>query len=109
MGPVPPRRANQVRFLLSLPVLCCGLALLPSAAGAQDPAPGSAPAQAPTGAQAPEPVQAGTQEPARVPRLVAETREIDLGQVVRGATAEARFELRNEGDDVLRILRAKPG
>jgi hypothetical protein len=34
---------------------------------------------------------------------------IDLGQLVRGEKAEASFALRNEGDAVLRILRAKPG
>jgi len=35
--------------------------------------------------------------------------EIDLGQISRGATVEARFELRNVGDADLHILEAKPG
>ena len=43
------------------------------------------------------------------PRVAVERLEIDLGQVSRGATVEARFELRNVGDRDLRILEAKPG
>jgi len=83
------------------PALCCALLLAPGWA-AQDakeeprPSPGQA--------------EARDSEPAApAPRAVVETREIDLGQVVRGESAEARFELRNDGDEVLRVLRAKPG
>ena len=35
--------------------------------------------------------------------------EVDLGQLVKGETAEARFAIHNRGDETLRILRAKPG
>jgi hypothetical protein len=35
--------------------------------------------------------------------------EIDLGELIRGAAAEARFTLRNTGDETLRILGAEPG
>ena len=35
--------------------------------------------------------------------------EIDLGELVRGAAGEARFTLRNTGDETLRILGAEPG
>jgi hypothetical protein len=40
---------------------------------------------------------------------VVESEQIDLGQLVRGSSAEARFTLRNEGETTLHILRAKPG
>ena len=43
------------------------------------------------------------------PRLEIAATEIDLGSLSKGETAEARFELRNSGDEVLRILEAKPG
>jgi len=43
------------------------------------------------------------------PRVEVERLEIDLGQIARGATVEARFELRNVGDVDLHILEAKPG
>jgi hypothetical protein len=33
----------------------------------------------------------------------------DLGQISRGQPAQARFEIRNRGDGVLKILEAKPG
>jgi hypothetical protein len=38
-----------------------------------------------------------------------DSKEVDLGRLVRGEQAEAVFTLRNEGDAVLRILRVKPG
>lgn len=43
------------------------------------------------------------------PRVEVDAREIDLGTVVRGETVKARFVLRNTGDEVLRVLKAKPG
>ncbi len=43
------------------------------------------------------------------PRAVVETPKIDLGQVPRGDSVEARFVIRNDGDEVLRILKVKPG
>jgi hypothetical protein len=43
------------------------------------------------------------------PRIEIAQREIDLGSLFRGESAEARFEIRNLGDETLRILRAKPG
>jgi hypothetical protein len=43
------------------------------------------------------------------PILVVPAKEVDVGEVFRGEPAEARFELRNEGDETLHILRAKPG
>ncbi len=35
--------------------------------------------------------------------------EVDVGTLIRGATAEAVFTLRNTGDETLRILGAEPG
>lgn len=53
------------------------------------------------------------QEPAGAatigPRLEIEPREIDLGPIDRGADVEAKFTLRNTGDQTLEILKAKPG
>jgi len=43
------------------------------------------------------------------PRVEVETLEIDLGEISRGATVEARFRLRNVGDRDLHILEARPG
>jgi hypothetical protein len=43
------------------------------------------------------------------PRLQADVLEVDLGVLPRGAQAQAEFVLRNDGDDVLRVLQAKPG
>jgi hypothetical protein len=43
------------------------------------------------------------------PRIEAEAAEIDLGMIDRGAPAEAKFTLRNSGDQTLKIIRAKPG
>lgn len=43
------------------------------------------------------------------PRLVVEAESLDLGTVVKGDEVAARFVLRNEGDEELKILRAKPG
>ncbi len=43
------------------------------------------------------------------PKLEIQTTQIDLGQIVRGASAEARFELRNTGGETLEVIRVKPG
>lgn len=43
------------------------------------------------------------------PHMEIEQESIDLGQVVRGETAEAVFTIRNTGADVLKILNVRPG
>jgi hypothetical protein len=43
------------------------------------------------------------------PRLEVDPMEIDLGPIDRGEDAEAKFTLRNTGDQTLEILKAKPG
>ena len=43
------------------------------------------------------------------PRAVVEQTGVDLGEVVRGETVEAVFEISNAGDETLRILKVKPG
>jgi hypothetical protein len=53
--------------------------------------------------------QEGAGSAAIGPRLEVDPMEIDLGAVDRGEDAEARFTLRNTGDQTLKILRAKPG
>jgi hypothetical protein len=68
---------------------------------------GAAPAQEPPAPPAVEQTD-GTQ-PATGPRIEVEQHTVDLGQIVRGETAEARFAFHNRGDETLRILRAKPG
>lgn len=93
MGPAPPRIVTR-RFRFLSPALWCGLAL----------------GWAPLAAQAPPPpAEPQAEVAAPAPRLVVDSNTIDLGQLVRGESAEARFALRNEGDAVLRVLRAKPG
>jgi hypothetical protein len=42
-------------------------------------------------------------------RIEMDQVEVDLGQLVRGETAEARFAIHNRGDEILRIVNAKPG
>jgi hypothetical protein len=53
------------------------------------------------------------QEPAEKapigPRIEVDATEIDLGAISRGEKAEAKFTLRNTGDQTLKILKAKPG
>ena len=72
---------------IAVPVL---LALLAMAGGAAAAQPAEAPAT--TG-----------------PRIEVEQREIDLGSIVRGEAAEARFALHNRGDKTANVLRVKPG
>jgi len=43
------------------------------------------------------------------PHIEVEAAEIDLGVVDKGAPAEAKFTLRNSGDQMLQIIRVKPG
>ncbi|HKQ61723.1 MAG TPA: DUF1573 domain-containing protein [Candidatus Polarisedimenticolaceae bacterium] len=43
------------------------------------------------------------------PHLELTTKSVDLGPIDKGQKAVARFELRNTGDEVLRILNARPG
>jgi hypothetical protein len=43
------------------------------------------------------------------PRIVVDEPDLDLGQLDKGVAAEAKFTLRNAGDETLKILRAKPG
>ena len=84
---------------LSARLLACGVALASCVAAAQS---------------APEPPEVG-QSPARSspekqgPRIEMGQLEVDLGELVKGETAEARFAIHNRGDETLRILRAKPG
>jgi hypothetical protein len=47
--------------------------------------------------------------PAVPPMLVVEKETVDLGDVVRGAKAEATFVLRNTGKIPIKILSARPG
>ncbi len=42
-------------------------------------------------------------------RVSIEQEVIDLGEVVRGATATATFVLRNTGEETLHVFSAKPG
>ena len=46
---------------------------------------------------------------AGTPRVRVQTDVIDLGTIVMGDPAEARFELENVGDGVLEIYSADPG
>jgi hypothetical protein len=43
------------------------------------------------------------------PRIEPEVSEVDVGDLVRGRSAEALFGLRNTGDETLVILGADPG
>lgn len=43
------------------------------------------------------------------PRIVFESETVDLGKVVRGASANATFTFKNAGDTELEILSVKPG
>ena len=89
------RRLRPGRVVV--PVLLASFALAGGTAAAQTPAASPAPEQpsvasAPTGA-----------------RLEVEQSEIDLGAIVRGEIAEARFALHNRGDEIAHVLRVKPG
>jgi hypothetical protein len=55
--------------------------------------------------RAEEPVSAGG--PAA--RIEVESYEVDLGTIDRGDLVEARFAIRNVGEQDLRILKVKPG
>ena len=55
----------------------------------------------------PAPAQAAPQKEGA--RIEMDQLEVDLGQLVKGESAEALFTIHNGGDETLRILRAKPG
>lgn len=57
----------------------------------------------------PAPAAAPAGPAAGVPRVEIEKDTIDLGTVVRGTKAEGTFVLWNRGDDVLKVLSARPG
>ena len=80
--------------------LLLAVLLVSGAAAAQSPRPVAGEA---------EPPAAGAESAVAAPRIEVPEIEIDLGEVVRGETREARFALHNKGDATLRILRAKPG
>jgi len=99
----PPCRAGR---LLTVLALVCASATIAVA----DPAvPGKVAEPAAAVEVAGVAVAAPNAGPESGPRLVVPEREIDVGDVFRGDDAEARLELRNEGDETLHILRAKPG
>jgi len=47
--------------------------------------------------------------PAGGARMTLESETVDLGDVVKGQLATAVFTIRNTGEDLLKILEAKPG
>lgn len=57
--------------------------------------------------------RAGAEDPPAAktggPRIVFEKETMDAGDVVRGSSATVNFVVRNTGDEVLKILSAKPG
>jgi len=46
---------------------------------------------------------------AGAPTVEVVVADVDVGELLRGSTAEAVFTLRNTGDETLRILGADPG
>ena len=93
------RKQLRSRALIRAHFLVCCVALMSCVTLAQTvpdpPASEQAPAQSPPGKQG--------------ARLEMDRLEVDLGQLVKGETAEARFAIHNRGDETLRILNAKPG
>jgi hypothetical protein len=57
----------------------------------------------------PSPAEEPPAQPAPAPKIEIAGTEIDIGQVVRGETAEGSFVVRNTGDAELKIQRVKPG
>ena len=43
------------------------------------------------------------------PKMEVLKKDVDFGQVTRGEQLEAVFEIKNSGDEPLRILKVKPG
>ena len=43
------------------------------------------------------------------PRFTIDKNVVDIGEVIRGKAATAVFDVSNTGDEVLKILSAKPG
>ena len=95
-------RLQQSRFIAALtaPVLALGIGAM--AAGA-DEKPAPAAKEPPNGQSAAEAKAQGG------PRMSIEKETVDLGEVLKGSTASAAFEIRNTGDQVLKILDARPG
>ena len=87
-------RHRSTEILAGAFLLLCG-----PAAGAVETA---APVAPPAGAS-------GAPVAASAPRVEIEKETLDLGTVVRGARAEGTFVLWNRGNDVLRLLSARPG
>ena len=50
-----------------------------------------------------------TGDPSAAPVTETAASDVDLGELIRGASAEAVFILRNTGDETLRILGVEPG
>ena len=83
---------------------------VPSAKPESGPAADSGSKSAPTPAIPLKPGVPGA--PAAVPpsgRMVIEKELVEVGDVVRGQPATAVFQIRNTGEDVLKILEARPG
>jgi hypothetical protein len=87
-------RRRSMGLLTGALLLLCG-----SATGvAETPNPGTPPGGA-----------SGALAAATAPRVEIEKETLDLGTVVRGAKAEGTFVLKNLGNDVLKVLSARPG
>ena len=82
--------------------VAAGLVAWPAAGAADEkpPAPAKPTAQVEVPA-APAPAGGG--------RMTLESETVDLGDVVKGQLATAVFTIRNTGEDLLKILEAKPG
>ncbi len=52
---------------------------------------------------------AGSDQARPGPHAVYENPEVDLGNIVRGSTAEAIFRVKNAGTEPIRIASARPG
>ena len=59
------------------------------------------------------PVGAAARQPAAAdpsgPRLRVDEMQVDLGTLIKGDRSVAEFALHNDGDEILRILKVKPG
>jgi len=53
--------------------------------------------------------QQAAQQTAKGPKLELLVRELDFGDITRGQTVEASFELKNVGDEPLKVVKVKPG
>ena len=87
-------RRRSMGLLTGAFLLLCG----PGAGAGDTPTPVAPPAGA-----------NGAPAAASAPRVEVEKETLELGTVVRGAKAEGTFVLWNRGNDVLRLLSARPG